>query len=110
MHSTIGCRHNPQCAGKEMKYTKSILFGLLGIVAFSNVNSAPISQIATVTQQLVAPPFLPEHSQIDNSSPKNIQVRMTIEEKVMEISKGLKFPVSTYNGTIPGPVIVVHTR
>ncbi len=100
-------KHNAQ--GKEVKYTKSILFGLLGIFAFSNVNSAPISQIATVTQQLVAPPFLPEHSQIDNSSPKNIQVRMTIEEKVMEISKGLKFPVSTFNGTIPGPVIVVHT-
>ena len=65
-----------------MKYVKSILFGLLGIFAFSNVNSAPISQIATVTQQLVAPPFLPEHSQIDNSSPKNIQVRMTIEDNL----------------------------
>ncbi len=106
LNNWLPTMHNAR--GKEVKYTTSILFGLLGIVAFSNVNSAPISQVATVTQQLVAPPFLPIHSQIDNSPPKNIQVRMTVEEKIMEISTGLKFPVSTYNGSIPGPAIVVH--
>jgi nitrite reductase (NO-forming) len=94
--------------GKNVKHIKSILFGLLGLIALSNANLAAADQVATVTQQLVAPPFLPEHSQIDNSPPKNIQVRMTIEEKEMEISSGFKFPVSTYNGTIPGPVIVAH--
>lgn len=57
---------------------------------------------------LVAPPLLPEHTQIANSKPKIIQIRMTVEEKEMQIERGLKAHVMTFNGSIPGPIIVVH--
>lgn len=34
-----------------------------------------------VTQELVAPPLLPEHTQIAVGAPKVVKIRMTVEEK-----------------------------
>ncbi|MCX7087562.1 MAG: copper-containing nitrite reductase [Methylococcales bacterium] len=64
--------------------------------------------VPAVTQTLVAPPFLPDHQQVDHSPPKNIQVRMTVVEKEMTIAPGVKIHAPSYNGTVPGPVIVAH--
>lgn len=61
-----------------------------------------------VTQELVAPPLLPEHTQVAIGGPKVIQIRMTVEEKEMQIEPGLKAHVMTFNGSIPGPIVVVH--
>ncbi len=91
-----------------MKYSTSMLLRSLCLVAFSSISSTAMSDMAAVTQQLVAPPFLPEHNQIDHSAPKRILARMTIEEKEVEIEPGVKFPLATYNGSIPGPAIVAH--
>lgn len=62
-----------------------------------------------VTQSLVAPPFLPVHQQVDNGKPKIVEVRLVIEEKLIEISPdGTKIWALTFNGSVPGPMIVVH--
>lgn len=61
-----------------------------------------------VTQDLVPPPSLPKHEQVTHGSPKVVQVRMVIEEKQMDIGYGASIWAMTYNGTVPGPVIVVH--
>lgn len=61
-----------------------------------------------VNQELVTPPLLPKHTQIANLEPKIVQVRMVMEEKEMQIERGLKAHVMTFNGSIPGPIIVVH--
>ncbi len=76
-------------------------------------HSAQFSMIAIdglerVTQELVAPPLLPEHTQIAGSEPKVIQVRMTVEEKEMQIETGVTAHVMAFNGSIPGPIIVAH--
>jgi len=67
-----------------------------------------IDSLERVTQELVAPPLLPEHTQIASSEPKIIQVRMTVEEKEMQIENGVTAHIMAFNGSIPGPIIVVH--
>ncbi|MCI0804302.1 MAG: nitrite reductase, copper-containing [Chloroflexi bacterium] len=62
-----------------------------------------------VTQTLVSPPFLPEHEQVATGVPKVVQVRLIVEEKLIEVEPGgAKIWAMTFNGTIPGPAIVVH--
>ena len=68
-----------------------------------------ISALPRVKQELVAPPFLPEHEQVATSGPKIVEVTMTIEEKKIEIDdNGTEVWAFSYNGSVPGPIIVVH--
>jgi nitrite reductase (NO-forming) len=58
---------------------------------------------------LVAPPFVHPHEQATRQKPKVIEYRMVIEEKEIVLdSKGTKFQAMTFNGSIPGPLMVVH--
>lgn len=58
---------------------------------------------------LVAPPFVHPHEQATNEGPKVMQFTMTIEEKPIEIDDdGTTLQAMTYNGTVPGPLMVVH--
>jgi len=53
--------------------------------------------------------FLPKHEQVATGEPKVVQVRMVIEEKLIEVdSTGTKIWAMTFNGSVPGPLIVVH--
>ena len=68
-----------------------------------------VERLEHVRQELVAPPFVPDHDQVAVGAPKVIEVRLTIEEKTMVIDDdGTEFPAMTFNGTIPGPLIVAH--
>ena len=67
-----------------------------------------IDSLRRVEQRLVAPPFLPEHEQVATVGPKVVQVRMEVEEREIEIAPGVFIWAFTYNGTVPGPIIVVH--
>ncbi|HCS70415.1 MAG TPA: nitrite reductase, copper-containing [Rhodospirillaceae bacterium] len=76
--------------------------------------SAPLSekQIAAlprVKQEMVAPPFLPKHEQVATGGPKVVEVRLDIEEKKMVLDDdGAEIWALTFNGSVPGPMIVVH--
>jgi nitrite reductase (NO-forming) len=49
------------------------------------------SGLERVVQELVAPPALPIHKQVATGEPKVVQVRMVIEDKLIEIdSSGTK--------------------
>ena len=62
-----------------------------------------------VTQNLVPPPFVPDHDQIDLGAPKVVEVRLIVEEKTMVIDDdGTEIQAMTFNGSVPGPLIVVH--
>jgi len=62
-----------------------------------------------VRQELVPPPFLPAHDQQATGAPKVVQVRLVIEEKTMVIDDdGTEVQAMTFNGSVPGPMIVVH--
>jgi len=58
---------------------------------------------------LVAPPFVHPHEQATRQSPKIMEFRMVIEEKKVVIDEqGTTFQAMTFNGSMPGPLMVVH--
>jgi nitrite reductase (NO-forming) len=58
---------------------------------------------------LVAPPFVHAHEQVTKSAPKIIEFTMTVVEKPVVIDEaGTTIPGFTFNGSIPGPLMVVH--
>ena len=67
-----------------------------------------VSTLERVTQELVAPPFLPEHEQVNTGEPRVVEVRMVVEEKEIEVAPGAFMWAFTFNGSVPGPIIVVH--
>jgi nitrite reductase (NO-forming) len=68
-----------------------------------------ISALPRVRQKLVAPPFVPEHEQVATGGPKIVEVEMTIIEKKVEIDHdGTTIWAFTYDGTVPGPLIICH--
>ena len=80
-------------------------------MANTTVTDGPINVdlLQRVTQKLVPPPFLPAHDQVAFGAPKVVQVRLVIEEKTMVIDdEGTEIHAMTFNGSVPGPIIVVH--
>ena len=58
---------------------------------------------------LVAPPFVHAHEQATKAGPKIIEFTMTVVEKPIVIDEaGTTIPGFTFNGSIPGPLLVVH--
>ncbi len=67
------------------------------------------SKLTRVKQELVQPPMLPVHEQVASGPPKIVEVVVTIEEKKMVLDDdGAEVWALTYNGSVPGPMIVVH--
>jgi len=78
-------------------------------VAKTAATPVDVSALPRIRQTLVAPPFLPEHEQIASTGPRVVEVTLTIEEKQIEIDdNGTLTWAFTYNGSVPGPIIVVH--
>jgi nitrite reductase (NO-forming) len=71
-------------------------------------NALYIQGLERITQTLVTPPFLPEHTQIAQGLPKIVEMTLTIVEKEMEVAPGVFAQAMTFNGSNPGPMIVVH--
>jgi nitrite reductase (NO-forming) len=68
-----------------------------------------VAMLPRVKQELVAPPFVPIHEQVATGGPNVIEVTMTIEEKKIELDdNGTTVWAFTYNGSVPGPLIVCH--
>ena len=58
---------------------------------------------------LVAPPFVHPHEQAAKSGPKIVEFKMSVVEKPIVIDEsGTTIPGMTFNGSIPGPLMVVH--
>ncbi len=80
-------------------------------VANSSITSpaAEIGKLPRVKQKMVAPPMLPTHEQVASGGPKIVEVTLVIEEKKMKIDEdGTEVWALTFNGSVPGPMIVVH--
>lgn len=59
--------------------------------------------------ELVPPPGVHEHEQVASTGPSIVEFEMTIRELEVEIdSDGTMLQAMTYEGTIPGPMMVVH--
>lgn len=76
------------------------------------VTDAPAAEIASlprVKAKLVAPPFVHDHTQKAEGGPKIVEFTMTIEEKKIVIDgNGTEVHAMTFNGSVPGPLMVVH--
>lgn len=95
-----------------MRTFKNLLLISLSLFVLNQgfaAQGSEINQLKTITQKLVSPPNLPEHKQVASGPPKLVKVRMVIEEKQIEIdNQGTKIWAMTYNGSVPGPIIIVH--
>ena len=78
--------------------------------AASNAKPADLSGYTRVKQELVAPPFAPVHEQLATGGPKIIEVTMETTEKLMVVDEenGAEIWALTYNGSVPGPLIICH--
>ena len=78
--------------------------------AESNAKPADLSGYTRVRQELVAPPFAPAHEQVATGGPKIIEIEMETTEKLMVVDEdtGASIWALTYNGSVPGPLIICH--
>lgn len=76
--------------------------------AENNLLRYKAEDLKAVDQKLVTPPFLPKHTQTVTGKPKVIRVRLEIVEKLIEVEPGVKTWAMTFNGSVPGPMIVCH--
>ena len=67
------------------------------------------SKLPRIRQELVAPPFVPQHEQIAPGGPVIIEVELVVHEgtKVVDDS-GTEIHALTFNDSIPGPLIICH--
>ncbi|MCM2454746.1 nitrite reductase, copper-containing [Rhizobium sp. CG4] len=70
---------------------------------------AEIAALPRVKVELAKPPFVHEHAQKAVGGPKIVEFTLTIEEKKMVLDdKGTEVHAMTFNGSVPGPLMVVH--
>ena len=101
-----------QLAGIIMFLSLSILF-----VACKSGHSSPVMEetfegegdnLERVTQVLVDPPNVPKHDQVAKGDPKVIEITLEIQEKKIAVDEGDSIWAMTFNGSVPGPLIIVH--
>jgi nitrite reductase (NO-forming) len=68
-----------------------------------------LSTLERIKVELVAPPYVHAHEQAAIGGPKIVEFTLTIEEKLHEVDEdGTTVWAMTFNGSVPGPLMVVH--
>lgn len=69
-----------------------------------------MDRLERIRPKLVAPPFGMEHEQATKAAPRVVEFTMTVEEKqvVVDEETGATLQGMTFNGSMPGPTLVVH--
>lgn len=71
--------------------------------------AADIAKLERVKVDLVRPPFVHAHAQKAEGAPKIVEFTLTIEEKKIIVDDaGTEVHAMTFNGSVPGPLMVVH--
>ena len=77
------------------------------IVVPAKASSA--SKLPRQKVELVVPPFAHPHEQATKLGPRIMEFTLSIEEKQIVIDDdGTKFQAMTFNGSMPGPLMIVH--
>ena len=75
----------------------------------SKATAADVAKLPRIKAKLVDPPFVQAHEQIATGGPKVVEFEMTIHEKKIVLDDaGTETFAFTFNGTVPGPLMVVH--
>lgn len=103
---------------KKIKVLFTLVLMMFSLISYGNEEALSyIANVGTesnlkgfkrIKQNLVAPPFVPKHEQAYSGKPRIIEMEMVIEEKEIEIEPGVFVQAMTFNGTNPGPLMVVH--
>ncbi|MDE2852526.1 MAG: copper-containing nitrite reductase [Acidobacteriota bacterium] len=79
------------------------------VAAAATPARSDVDELPRVRQQLVDPPFVPDHNQVAEGEPKIVEVEMVIQEGRRVIDdEGTEIHALTFNGSVPGPLIVCH--
>jgi nitrite reductase (NO-forming) len=85
------------------------MFGFVALMAAVPCLAQDVSQLPRQEVELVAPPFVHPHQQATIEAPKIMAFRLEIQEKSVVIDDdGTTLQAMTFNGSIPGPLMVVH--
>lgn len=78
--------------------------------AASHGASIPVDKLEHIRPTLLKPPFVMAHEQATKAPPRVVEFTMTIEEKqvVVDEEHGTVLQAMTFNGSMPGPTMVVH--
>jgi nitrite reductase (NO-forming) len=99
---------------------RTAVIGAAGLAATAGLraNSAEAAPAATTAEplptsrekiELLTPPFVHPHEQATGQPPKIVEFKLTIKEKQIVVDEdGTKMQAMTFNGSIPGPLMVVH--
>ncbi len=70
--------------------------------------SFDVSALTRIEHKLVRPPMVHAHEQVVTGEARVVQFEMQIVEKEVEVDDGAYLQAMTFNGSIPGPMMVVH--
>jgi nitrite reductase (NO-forming) len=92
-----------------MKFTR-IFLGLAALALSSTqIQAEGDNGLTRERVRLVVPPFVHAHEQATKAQPKIVEFALTVVEKPIVIDEaGTTIPGSTFNGSIPGPLMIVH--
>ena len=79
------------------------------VAAAAPAAQANIRGLPRVKQELVDPPFVPEHEQVAAGGPKIVEVELVVHEGKRVIDDaGTEIHALMFNDSIPGPLIICH--
>ena len=78
------------------------------VMSTAESDSVDLSNLERIKPTLKKPPFVMDHDQVAVGGPKIVEYEMQIVEKEVEIDDGVYLQAMTYNGSMPGPLMVVH--
>jgi len=73
-------------------------------------DAAPVDLSAMPRRKvrLLAPPHVHEHEQVASTGPEIVEFEMKIIEKELQVDDNAWIQAMTFNGSVPGPMMVVH--
>lgn len=95
---------NCMIPGRTVTAVAALAGCLLAAPAWAQHQDLPRQKV-----ELVAPPFVHPHEQATEQGPRILEFRLVVEEKEITIDdEGTKLKAMTFNGSIPGPLMVMH--
>jgi nitrite reductase, copper-containing len=90
-------------------FRPTLLVAVLAAVMGGTAFAGSIDQLQRVKVDLVAPPMVHAHEQKVSGDPRIVEFKLVVEEKKIVIdNEGTTMQAMTFNGSMPGPTLVVH--
>lgn len=74
----------------------------------AGANPVDLTSLPRRAVKLVAPPMVHAHEQVATTGPSVIAFEMKIVEREMQVDEDAFIQAMTFNGSMPGPMMVVH--